>query len=57
MPARQHKKKRREARLRRERHRAGTPRRGHGWAARQAAHHSAGGRSVSQRKVHRFSAA
>ncbi len=41
----------REARLRRERHRLGGPHEGHGWAARQASKHGARGRSVSQRKT------
>ncbi len=51
------KRKKRMARLLREAHRHGTDRQGHGWAARQARKHHAGGSSTSQRKVNRrFSA-
>jgi hypothetical protein len=51
MPARQRPKKRRAARLDREKHRHGTPRQGHGWAAKQWSRHASGGRSASVRKV------
>ena len=45
--------KKRNARIRSERHRHGTPKQGHGWAARQAQKHSGTGRSTSVRKVGR----